>query len=124
MSTPSPPPSVGPERPGDPGVRPSQRSVLSATTGGIDRAPSLLSMGGLPVYLGAPRRTLTDGTYMATDGVIADCRPRGCPQGGLPAAHHPGRFEPPPPPIQGGGKGQELQCTVRMTRTIMELSWQ
>ena len=27
-------------------------------------------------------------------------------------------------PIQGGGKGQELQSTVRVTRTIMELSWQ
>ena len=35
----------------------------------------------------------------------------------------------PPPlsnsyPIQGGGKGQELQSTVRVTRTIKELSWQ
>ena len=34
-------------------------------------------------------------------------------------------FTPPQPKtIQGGGEGQELHCTVRVTRTIEELSWQ
>ena len=110
-----------------PGPAPTGRGVASGCVNPgrlgrveveLGRQHSVQGYFGVPSSDSAP---ITVCTMQARNGLT---------QHGAKEVKQPDHTPPPPPvqpnsyPNQGGGKGQELQSTVRVTRTIKELSWQ